>query len=118
MVLVAIGLLTSQLLLKVGIRGETLSLTSMADLAGLLRRVLTTPALLAGYIFAGAAAMVWLVVLSRLELSYAVPLLSAVYYLLLPFVSYLLLHEQLTSWRWAGTLLIFLGMLALFRDQM
>ena len=114
---VATVLMASQLLLKIGIRGgEPLSMTSLSDLASLLRRILTTPTLLAGYATSAIAALLWLVALSRMELSYATPVLNGFFYVLLLWSSYYVLGEEINAWRWAGTALIFLGIVALSRS--
>ena len=62
--------------------GGALSVTSPADLIGLIRRVLTTPVLLLGYGLSAVSALLWLSS-PRLELSYATPLLNGFFYVLL-----------------------------------
>ena len=51
-----------------------------------------------------------------MELSYAVPVLNGVFYVLLLWFSYFVLGEEIDGWRWAGTGLIFLGILAISRS--
>ena len=114
---VAIVLMASQLLLKIGIRGgEPLSLTSLSDLVSLMRRILTTPTLVAGYAISVIAALLWLVTLSRMELSYAIPVLNGFFYVLLMLSSYYVLGEEIDGWRWVGTGLICLGIVVLSRS--
>lgn len=115
--LVALILLASQFLLKLGVRGGEISVTKAADVLSLVHRVLTTPALFGGYALSGVAALVWLVVLSRSELSYAFPLLNSIYFVLLLLMSSLILRESVTTWRWIGILTILLGMFALSKDS-
>src|SRR5688572_26943726 len=103
----ALLLLASQLLLKQGATSSgPLSLTSLAQLGSLIQQILTSPTLLLGYGLSGVTALMWLVVLSRLDLSYAVPLFTAIYYVLLLVTSALVLREAITPWRWGGALLI------------
>ncbi|MBX6772841.1 MAG: hypothetical protein IRY83_14005 [Chloroflexi bacterium] len=108
--IVALSLLGNQLLLKYGTRATgQLSLASPAEAAALIRQVLTTPALLAGYALSALTALLWLVVVSRLDLSFAVPLLNGIFYVLLLLASVTLLREAVTPGRWAGALLILAG---------
>ncbi len=116
-IVVALGLLVSQFFLKVGVRGGELSVASMSGLGELLRRLLTTPSLWVGYGLSALVALFWLVVLSRMDLSYAVPLLGAVYYLLLVLGSAVFLREEVSAWRWLGTLAIVVGVILLSRDR-
>jgi multidrug transporter EmrE-like cation transporter len=50
-----------------------------------------------------------LVILSRVDLSYAVPLMTGIYFLLLLLTSTLVLRESVTPAHWLGTLLILAG---------
>lgn len=52
--------------------------------------------------------LIWIVVLTRIDLSLAVPLAST-NYLTLPFFAIFFLKENVTPLRWAGTLLVALG---------
>jgi drug/metabolite transporter (DMT)-like permease len=116
--LTAAFLLGSQLLLRQGAKGGgALSLTSPADLVNLIRRVLTTPALLFGYGLSAVSALLWLLILSRLELSYATPLLNGFFYILLLLASALILRENITPWRGLGTLFVLAGIILISRSQ-
>lgn len=116
LLLTASGLLVSQLLLKQGAKsGGAISLTSLAQLGGLIRQILTSPLLLLGYGLSGFTALLWLVILSRLEVSYAAPMLTAIYYVLLLLTSALVLREGVTLGRWIGTLLIIAGIAVIAR---
>lgn len=116
--LTATFLLGSQLLLRQGAKaGGALSLTSPADLLALIRRVLTTPALLLGYGLSAVSALLWLLILSRLELSYATPLLNGFFYILLLVASIVILRENLTLWRGLGTLFVLVGIILISRSQ-
>lgn len=116
--LTAVFLLASQLMLRQGAKaGGALSVTNPAQLVGLIRRVLTTPALLLGYGLSGVSALLWLIVLSRLELNYATPLLNGFFYLLLLLASTLILRESLTLWRGFGTLFVLIGIIMISRSH-
>jgi multidrug transporter EmrE-like cation transporter len=114
--LTALGALASQLLLKQGVKGSgELSLTSLSQLGALCWQIITTPALLLGYILAGVTAIIWLLVLSRMDLSHATPVLNGVYYILLMLASAFVLREDVTPWRIGGAILIVVGVAVLSR---
>jgi multidrug transporter EmrE-like cation transporter len=107
---VAFGLLVSQLLMKQGVtRGGPITVGSLEQLWGLIQRILTTPTLFLGYVLSFATGLLWLVILSRLDLSYAVPLMTGLYFLMLLLTSVLVLRESVTPEHWLGTLLIVAG---------
>jgi drug/metabolite transporter (DMT)-like permease len=116
LILTALGLTISQLLLKQGTKSSgALSLTSPAQLMSLIRHVLVSPLLLLGYALSGITALMWLVLLSRFELSYAGPVLTAFYYILLLLSSAIVLHEAVTPSRWLGVLLVVAGVVLIAR---
>lgn len=78
------------------------------------------PMLLNPYVFFGIAcfgfsAITWLVVLSRLELSFVYPLVS-VAYILVAVASWFFFKENLTLMRWLGILVIVLGVFLISRS--
>ena len=106
----AVILVISQLLLKQGIRlGGPLSVTHLSDVSELVLRIAGSPFLLLGYVLSGVSAVTWLLVLSRAELSYAAPIFTAIYYLLLVFISAMVLGETVGLGRGIGTILIVVG---------
>ena len=72
-----------------------------------------------GTIWLGIALMLMFMVCHMLVLSWAdysfVTPFSAIAYALVPLLGYLFLHEQVSSARWTGILLIFLGVLLINR---
>jgi multidrug transporter EmrE-like cation transporter len=80
-----------------------------------IRRILTYPRIWLGFTFFGIGAMFWLSVLSRVNLSWAYPMLSIGYILLLIF-SALFLKEHVSLIRWVGALVICLGIVLVFRS--
>jgi multidrug transporter EmrE-like cation transporter len=67
-----------------------------------------------GFIFFALGAIWWLVVLSKVEVSYAYPIGSLGYILLL-FASWLFLGESIPLYRWIGVFLICLGIFFIAR---
>lgn len=78
-------------------------------------RVLTTPAVLIGLACYGLGAVAWLVVLSRLDLSFAYPFL-ALNFVLITLASRLVLGETVPPMRWLGVLIICLGVIVVARS--
>lgn len=79
-------------------------------------RMISNPVVFLGVIFAGMGAFIWLIVLSRIDLSVALPILGGLGYLLLPLISVLLLGEHVTVLRLAGTILIVMGVIIVSRS--
>lgn len=116
--LTALGLVISQLLLKQGTKTTgIISLTSPADLVKLIRQVLTSPLLLLGYGVSVFTSIMWLVVLSRFEVSYAGPIMNALYYIFLLLASALLFRESVSPVRWLGVFFVIVGVLFISRSD-
>lgn len=107
-------LVLSQLMLKQGMKqGDAVSLSSLPELLKLVLFVVTTPKILIGLSLSVVSMLLWLTTLSRFELSFALPMLSGLYYILALLASLLFLSEPLNAWRWGGTALITLGVILL-----
>lgn len=116
LVLGSVGTATlGQLLLKSG-------MTSVGRLgAGALQQpvqtvlaIASTPVVWLGLACYGFGAVLWLVVLSRLDLGYAYPLL-AISYILIPLLAHFLLGETIPPLRWVGIAVIFIGVVIVAR---
>ncbi len=116
LLLVAILLsVTGELLLKGGMnRVGTLSFRPNLFLPTLWR-AFTTPQIIAGFVLAFAASIFWLAVISRVQLSYAYPMLGLSYVVVL-FASWLLLGEHFSFTRLAGVFIICSGVFVVFRS--
>jgi multidrug transporter EmrE-like cation transporter len=112
----ALSLLAAQLLLKQGMtQAGVVSITNFRQVVSLIGLTLTTPKLLAGICLSAVSTLLWLITLSRLDLSYAVPALSGIYYIMILLASTFFLGEHVTLQRWAGAVLIIVA-LALISD--
>jgi len=106
-----------QLLLKSGMR--QVGPISRADLSHplpLILTVFTNPMILIAVPLYVAGFLTWLIVLSKLDLSYAYPFL-AVTYVLVPLLSWLFLGEQVPSMRWIGIAVICMGLILVGRAR-
>lgn len=101
-----------QIILKVGMakNGEI----SLAF--GPLLQALSTPFVLGGLFFYGASLLIWLVVLSREDLSFVYPMV-AFSYLLTTILAKLVLKENIPTLRWFGLSLILMGIIFVARSS-
>ncbi len=86
---------------------------SLGDLPGMIvffKAVFFSPYLWAGLLTVVVVFIVWSTILSKIDLSVAVPIASFSY-ILVPLVSVIFLHEQISVLRWVGTLFIVAGVI-------
>jgi len=88
-------------------------LSSLKEILSLCR-VFGNPFVMLGLSLYGISAVSWLVVLSRADLSYVYPMIS-ISYILVVFLSRLILHEPLSLNKLMGSLIICLGIWVLSR---
>ncbi|MGQ9584083.1 MAG: EamA family transporter [Anaerolineae bacterium] len=81
-----------------------------------IAKVLSTPYVLLGFVFYGISAVLWLDVLSKLDFSFAFPLVSMTYIFSL-IIGRLIFHETITWERVVGVLCICVGVLFIMRSQ-
>jgi len=79
-----------------------------------LIRIFTTPIILAGIAMYIVGTLIWLVVLSRMDLSYAYPLVATTY-VFTPLLANVLLHEPIPTLRWLGIAFILVGVFIVAR---
>jgi drug/metabolite transporter (DMT)-like permease len=72
------------------------------------RQVFTNPSIIIGIFFLAGFFFLWLAILSWCDLSFVLPL-TALSYVLTAFLSIYFLGETVSPLRWAGTILICLG---------
>jgi len=105
-----------QLLLKLGINRLDNHLTlNVSSVFNFFLAALTNLQVLLGLFLYFCSAVVWLIVLSRVELSFAYPLLG-LSYVLVVFASKFILKEEVVPLRWVGTVVIFLGVYLVSRS--
>lgn len=108
--LVAFGGVLGQLLIKRGLKSVGNIALSWSGLGILLREIFSNTELFLGCLISGFMSLLWLIVLSKTNLSLAGPVFTAFYFIFLLVASALFLHEPITGWRWGGVLLVLLGM--------
>jgi drug/metabolite transporter (DMT)-like permease len=82
--------------------------TNLTTLLIFLKTVFASPFLWAGLLVVVTVFILWSMVLSKIDLSVAVPIASFSY-ILVPLVSIVFLHEQVTALRWVGVFFVLAG---------
>lgn len=116
--LILLGVLlnaAAQLFLKQGMRTIGHFDFSLENILPIGTKVLINPFVLTGLLCYVISVIVWLMALSRVEVSYAYPLLS-VGYIVTAFAGQFFFQEALGSVRWAGILVICLGVFLVTRS--
>jgi multidrug transporter EmrE-like cation transporter len=105
-----------QLLLKKGMTmvGQ-FNFTDLAQIVPQFMRAFTNPWVFAGFAFYFLSSLFWMIVLSRVELSVAYPMLSLGYAVVL-LASFFLFQEAVSPVRWLGVLVIMLGVVLISRS--
>ena len=105
-----------QLCLKVGMnRVGAIDAASLARPVETLLSVFSMPLVWLGLACYGLSALLWLVILSRLELSRAYLMLACMY-VLIPLVSWLFLGERIPPMRWLGMIVVVVGVVIVARS--
>jgi multidrug transporter EmrE-like cation transporter len=105
-----------QLLLKHGMSAERDEVDRLGEVVPRLLRAAVNPIIVGGFLFYGVSAALWLIILTRTDLSYAYPLLS-MGYVMVVLLSRVFFHEAVTPMRFAGTLVICVGVYLISRTQ-
>lgn len=116
LVAVLLGVL-GQLLLKMGMT-QVGTLEFGSGLAGLIQvgiRVFSNLRVLGGFAAYGLSSLFWIVVLSKIDLSLAYPML-ALNYVLVPLAAWLLLSEEVPPLRWLGIGIVVAGVIVISRS--
>lgn len=105
-----------QFLLKAGMtKVGRFDSANLAVVSGLLVKTFTEPRVVLGLSLYVLSSVSWLIVLSRVELSFAYPL-AALGYVVAIALSALILKEQVSVARWLGALMISLGVVFISRS--
>jgi len=103
-----------QLLLKIGMLRIGRFSISISNVVQQYARILLNPFVIAGIVGFGLSMLVWLYVLSRLELSIAYPFVALNYVLIL-FASHFFLKEAITPLKIMGVAVIMAGVYLISR---
>lgn len=117
LILISISfVIVGQTCLKLGMTniGE-LSFGGLDGILSFLGKVATSPLVMFGLFLYVVASMIWLVVLSRVDLSFALPMMALSYVGVL-IISHFCLNENVTPLRWLGVAVICCGVFLLSRS--
>jgi drug/metabolite transporter (DMT)-like permease len=95
-----------QLSMKKGLNNKPIQINELASLK--IFNTIFEPNVFLGILLYVFATLIWLVVLSNAELSYAYPLI-ALGYIVTAILSYVYLGENIALYRWLGIILIIVG---------
>jgi drug/metabolite transporter (DMT)-like permease len=98
----------AQLALKAGMRTIGVFSFSLENIIPVGIRVILNPFIISGLGCYVVSVIIWLMVLSRVEVSYAYPMLS-IGYIVTAFCGYIFFGENMNSLRWLGVIAIFVG---------
>jgi drug/metabolite transporter (DMT)-like permease len=112
---VALGV-AGQLLLKYGMTSTGDRVDEVGDVIPRLLAAAVNPAVVGGLFLYALSAALWLVLLTRVELSLAYPMLS-LGYVIVVLLSRVFFHEHVTWVRLLGTLVVCFGVFLISRTQ-
>jgi multidrug transporter EmrE-like cation transporter len=105
-----------QLFLKSGmVQVGRITAASLSNPVQLMEKVIKTPIIPIGFLFYIVGSVLWLIVLSRENLSFAYPLIGSTY-ILIVLLSRVVFHETVTPLRWLGALVISAGVFLITRS--
>ena len=109
--LIIVGVLLNacaQIAIKQGMRAIGLFSFSIKNIIPIGIKVVLSPFIIAGLFCYVISVVIWLLVLSRVDVTYAYPFLS-VGYIVTAIVGYILLGENMDFTRWLGIFIICIG---------
>lgn len=106
---------SGQLLLKAGAnKVGRIEISALKNPLQIVSSFFRSPFILFGLLLFGISAFLWIVALTREDLSFAYPLIGTSYILILLF-SRIFLGENVNVFRWLGALLVALGVVLITR---
>lgn len=105
----------AQLFLKKGMLSIGDVAVSLAGIIGMVPKAIINPFIWGGFGCYAVSILLWLVVLSKVEVSYAYPFLS-IGYIVAAFVGYYFLGESMNLSKVCGIAVICLGIVLLYRS--
>jgi multidrug transporter EmrE-like cation transporter len=98
----------AQLFLKLGMKKANIQSISKLGVIRLFKKIFCNVPVIFGFLAYGVSTIVWIVVLSELDLSYAYPIMS-LSYVIVAFASKIFFKEKITSKRWISIVIITVG---------
>ena len=106
---------TGQILIKIGINHiGIVNFSNLDALKQLFFGVIKSPLVISGLFLYVISAAIWMVVLSAVDLSFAYPFIGFTYVMVLV-LSKFILKEDVNPIRWAGALIVTIGVIVISR---
>ena len=116
LIFISIGLAVSgQLFMKLGMSNYQMGEMTLLNAVPMFLKIIFRPLVFTGFVFFLASSFFWLLALSKVPLSFAYPLVSISYVLIL-FFSGILFKEQVGPLRWLGAAVIIFGVYLISRS--
>jgi len=112
---IILGIL-GQLLLKKGTLIQGNISLNVQQLWTSIWKLVLNPYLVSWILFAGLSAFLWIIVVSRFDLSFAFPISLSMSYVLIALFSWWLFGESLTLMRLSGILIMCVGIFLVFKS--
>ena len=103
-----IGDSIAQLFLKKGFMGSGMTSVGLSNISEFISRNISSPWVWVGLFIYMMNFFIWIIVLYRVDLSVAMPV-GSTSYIFIPILAVLFLGEHVSLLRWAGTILIAVG---------
>ena len=103
-----IGDTLAQFLMKKGLNQTGIDSINLTNIAEFAAKNAASPLIWLGVFVFALNFFLWIAILSRVDLSIAMPV-GSTSYIFIPIVAMLFLHEHVSLLRWAGIILIVLG---------
>ncbi|MEI7752746.1 MAG: EamA family transporter [Candidatus Omnitrophota bacterium] len=102
--------------MKKGIVGGAMASWNLHDLLSFVTQNAASPLVIAGIILYALNFFLWIIILTKIDLSLAVPLGSTTY-VLIPLSAVIFLHERISPMGIAGIFCVILGILILSKSK-
>ena len=116
LILISVGLAVGgQLFMKVGMSNYQMGEINLLNSIPVFLKIMFRPLVFIGFVCFLASSFFWLLALSKVPLSFAYPMVSISYVLILLF-SWILFKEQVGPIRWLGATVIIFGVYLISRS--
>ena len=116
LIFISIGLaVAGQLFMKAGMSNYQMGEINLQNSIPQFLKMMFRPLVFTGFVFFLISSFFWLLALSKVPLSFAYPLVSISYVLIL-FFSWVLFREQVNPIRWLGAAVIIFGVYLISRS--
>ncbi len=116
MTIVALLLVTNQIFLKKGLKtiGE-LKISSLHDFSAIVLKLIQNKFIIIGLFIVAIGFLLWLTIISKIDLTSAFPITSGIFYILLFLASWIFLGETITLSKIIGAVAILAGIFVILK---